>query len=135
MGHDLDPIPRPLGYEISSPRMRARLAGVLAAHWDATGALAAALAARPEGPDPTRPRSLDEVARDVAGLLAAGGTEAALSGYLRREEEAVLGPPADDAERQFRGSRRAFVRAALWRAARGLELPGDIPGASTTPPA
>jgi hypothetical protein len=131
VAHHTDPLPQHLALAAASPTMHARLERLLATHWDPAGTLARALSARPPGPDPTRPRSLGEVARDVAGLLAAGGTEADVGGYLRREELAVLGPPIDEAERDGRGARRGAARAALWRAVRGIPRPEDLPEATS----
>lgn len=120
MPHQSDPMPQALALAAGSPAMQAQLVAALARDWDPHGVVGAALAARPEAPDPTRPRSLADVARDVAGLLAAGGTESEVGGYLRREEVAVLPMPATAAEAELRRIRRDRVRVALWRLVRGL---------------
>ena len=126
MSHGTDPLPQGMAFAAGSPATLERLERALAAHWDPDGDLARALAARPDGPDPTRPRSLAEVARDVAGLLAAGATEADVGGYLRREERAVLpGDPTPD-ELALRHLRRDRVRAALWRVVRGIARADDL---------
>ena len=127
--HHADPLPQSLALAATQPAMLARLTELLSTHWDPDGRLAAALAARPEGPDPTRPRSLTDVARDVAGLLAAGAPEPDVGGYLRREEGAVLGAPATEAEAASRRTRRTRVRGALWRAVRGISRADELPDA------
>ena len=125
MAYKSDPFPPRLGMSASSPATQAALVRVLELHWDPDGTIARALAARPEGRDPTRPRTLAEVARDAAGLLAAGGTETDVGGYLRREERAVLPEPASEAEATERRQRRERTRQALWRTVRGIARADD----------
>jgi hypothetical protein len=102
-----------------SPPMLATLERLLAVHWDPDGVIRAALAARPPGPDPTRPRSLSAVAIEIAGILSSGGGEPEVSGYLKREELALFGPVEDEQLKARRRERRELVRGALWRAVRG----------------
>ena len=125
MAYKSDPFPPRLGMTAASPAMQAALVRVLETHWDPDGTIARALAARPEGRDPTRPRTLAEVARDAAGLLAAGGTESDVGGYLRREEWAVLPKPETEEEATARRQRRECTRQALWRTVRGIARPDD----------
>jgi hypothetical protein len=108
--------------------MLATLERLLAAHWDPDGVMRDALATRHTGRDPTRPRSLAQVATEVAGILSSGGGEREVSGYLKREELALFGPVADEDLKARRRERREFVRGALWRAVRGISRPGDLPG-------
>jgi len=115
------------------PETLGQAARLLAACWDPDGALARAMATRPEGPDPTRPRTMADAALESCGILAAGGPEAQVSGYLKREEMALLHEPADDAERVARRERRQGVALALWRLVRGIPHPSDGPGAAGVP--
>lgn len=107
--------------------MLATLEQVLAVHWDPNGEIRSALAARPDGPDLTRPRNLAQVAAEVAGILSSGGDETNVSGYLKREELSLFGSVQDDALKSRRRERREFVRGALWRAVREISRPGDLP--------
>ncbi len=109
------------------PETLAHAERLLVARWDPDGTIARAMAARPEGPDPTRPRTMADAALEACGILAAGGPEAQVSGYLKREEMALLQEPADDAELVARRERRQRVAAALWRLVRGITEPGDSP--------
>lgn len=109
--------------------MLATLEQLLAAHWDPDGVIRSAMATRPEEPDPTRPRSLAQVAAEVAGIISSGGGEPEVSGYLKREELALFGSVQDEVLKTRRRERREFVRGALWRAVRGISRPGDSPGA------
>ncbi len=111
--------------------MLATLERLLALHWDPDGVIRSALATRPAGPDPTRPRKLADVAIEIAGILSSGGGEPEVSGYLKREELALFGPVADEGLKTRRRERREFVRGALWRAVRGILRPGDLPGPPT----
>jgi hypothetical protein len=128
---DQDFLPPRLAEAATSPAMLATLEQLLAAHWDPDQVIRSALAVRPPGPDPTRPRSLAQVAAEVAGILASGGGEPEVSGYLKREELALFGPVQDEALRARRRERREFVRGALWRAVRGIPRAGDLPGPRT----
>ena len=68
----------------------ATIGAALQRQWDPDGALLLAATTR-DGDDTTVPRTYGDFALAIAGLLAAGGTEAEVSGYLRREEERLLG--------------------------------------------
>jgi hypothetical protein len=111
--------------------MLATLEQILVTHWDPDQVIRAARAVRPEGPDPTRPRSLAQVAAEVAGILSSGGGEPEVSGYLKREELAPFGSVQDVALKARRRERREFVRGALWRAVRRIPRPGDRAGPQT----
>ena len=108
--------------------MLATLERLLAEHWDPDQTIRGALAMRPLGPDATRPRDLGGVAAEVAGILSSGGSEADVSGYLKREELALFGVVTDEMLKALRRERREFVRGALWRAVRGIPRPGDLTG-------
>jgi hypothetical protein len=127
-------VPPALEAAAHTPPVLARLERLLIARWDPDGAIRAALADRPTHPDPTRPRTLAGVASEVAAILAAGGGEPDVSGYLKREELALFGPVADEALREARRVRREFVRGALWRAVRGISRPDDLPEATPDGP-
>lgn len=101
---------------------------LLAIRWDPDGILRRAMASRPESPDPTRPRTLADAAREACGVLAAGGPETQVSGYLRREEVALLEPPADEQEQIQRRERRQSAALALWRLVRGIPHPSEGEG-------
>jgi hypothetical protein len=128
MSRDPDFLPLRLAEAATSAAMLATLEQLLATRWDPDRVIWVALAARSEGPDPTRPRSLAQAAAEVAGILASGGGEPEVSGYLKREELALFGPVHDETLKARRRERREFVRAALWRAVRGIPRPGDLPG-------
>jgi hypothetical protein len=98
------------------PAVLAEVAQLLATHWDWDGALVRG-AQQVETPDPWQPRSLDEYALAVCGILAAGGPEAQVMGYLRREEEKLLGAA------RTTGEERSELARAAWRAVRGIALP------------
>jgi hypothetical protein len=121
-------LPLELMQAVMSPPILATLERLLAVHWDPDGAIANALASRPTGPDPTRPRSLAQVAVEVGAIFSGGGGEPEVSGYLKREELALFGPVADEQLKARRRERREFVRGALWRAVRGIARPDDLPG-------
>ena len=53
--------------------------------------------------------------QDVCGILAAGGSAAEVRGYLRREEEGLLG------EARSEGPTRGSIAATAWRIVRGIE--------------
>ena len=131
MSRTQDVLPLHLAQAATAPPMLATLERLLALHWDPDGVIRSALATRPAGPDPTRPRKLADVALEVAGILSSGGGEPEVSGYLKREELALFGPVADEGLKTRRRERREFVRGALWRAVRGILRPGDLPGAPT----
>lgn len=117
----------------ASPRYHARLAfdpavvaevrDLLARYWDPDGALAGAARAL-ETPDLAQPRSIADYALAICGMLAAGGAEADVSAFLRREEAKLLGEPRST------GHTRMPLARACWRAVRGLTPtvpPKDVP--------
>jgi hypothetical protein len=75
--------------------------------WDPSGRLAAAAARRR---DPSAPRSYDDFALVLCGMAAAGASQAAVLGYLRREEEALAGAAVTT------GHERGAVARGVWRA-------------------
>jgi|GEM_PF-4458798 hypothetical protein len=126
MSRERDFLPPHLVAKASSPLTLATLEQLLAAHWDPDGEIRRRLAVRPDGPDPTRPRNLGQVAAEVAGILGSGGDELQVGGYLKREEFALFGSVDDETLKTSRRARREFVRGALWRAVRGISRPGDL---------
>lgn len=108
------------------PDVVAEIAELLVRYWDPDGAVTGAARAL-ESRDLAQPRSIADYALAVCGILAAGGTEADVSGFLRREETKVLGEP------RSRGHTRMPLARACWRAVRGLApavLPADVPAAA-----
>ena len=105
------------------PAVLAEVRDLLARYWDPDGVIAAgahALATR----DLAQARSIADYALAVSGMLAAGGSEADVSGFLRREEAKLLGEPRSS------GHTRVPLARACWRAVRGLApavLPDDVP--------
>ena len=83
---------------VGDPAVIADVARVLADQWDPAG--------RFEAPDGTR--SPESHARAVLGILGTGFDLAAVSGYLRRAEEAALGAAESD------GRVRRTVGRAVW---------------------
>ena len=118
-------MPSYLGRAALAPETLVAGEELLALHWDPDGSLRRAMAVRPTMPDPTRPRTLADAGREACGVLAAGGPEADVSGYLRREEVALLAPPEDEAEQIERRERRQRAAIVLWRLVRGISLPSD----------
>lgn len=106
--------PRYHGRAAFDPAIVAAIAGVLQSHWDADGALLLA-AATNASVDITAPSTYLAFATAIAGLLAAGGSEAEVSRYLRLEEERLLG-----AARTTGHTRWPIARFA-WRAVRDLD--------------
>jgi hypothetical protein len=125
MSRDRDPFPRYHGRVALTSEVVEQAEALLARWWDPAGVLATAMRTRAAGPDPTRPRTLADAAREACGILAAGGPETQVSGYLKREELAVLAAPADDVEQIARRERRQRVALALWRLVRGISHPSD----------
>jgi hypothetical protein len=105
--------PRYHGRAAFDPTIVAAIAGVLRSHWDQDGALARAAEAS-LSEDQTLPKTYEAFATAIAGLLAAGGSEAEVSRYLRLEEERLLG-----ASRSTGHTRWPIARFA-WRAVRDL---------------
>jgi hypothetical protein len=108
------PGPRYHGRAAFDPAILAAIANVLQSHWDADGALQRAASA-----------TYLEFATAIAGLLAAGGSEAEVSRYLRLEEERWLG-----AARSTGKTRWPIARFA-WRAVRDF-APSPPPIAGTS---
>ena len=113
------PFPEYLGRAAGSPLVIAQVEAVLARAWDPDGELVkAAMSVNPS--DHGRLRTLAEFAAAVCGMLGAGGSEAEVSGYLRREEEAVW------EEARTTGDQRAAIAGAAWRIVRGIARPEDL---------
>jgi hypothetical protein len=93
-----------------------KIATALQMQWDPDGLLLHA-AAHAQSDDHTLARTYHDFALAIAGLLAAGGSEAEVSGYLRREEERLLG------EARSTGAIRWPLARLAWRAVRGIDLP------------
>jgi hypothetical protein len=107
------------GRAAGSPDVLAAVEALLAAYWDPNGEWQrAVLALAPL--DGGRARTLSQHAAAICGLLGAGGSEAEVMGYLRREEEAVW-PEARSA-----GGLRAAIAGAAWRIVRGVARPEDL---------
>jgi hypothetical protein len=91
------------------PAVIAEAARVIAATWDPGGQiLRAALLKRP--PDAAEPRSYSDYAIVLCGIAAAGGNQAAVMGYLRTEEETLLGQVVTT------GSERGAAARGVWKA-------------------
>jgi hypothetical protein len=91
------------------PQVIAEAARVIAATWDPSGqVLRAAHLKRPI--DAVEPRSYSDYARVLCGIAAAGGSQAAVMGYLRTEEETLLGQVVTS------GSDRGAAARGVWKA-------------------
>ena len=110
------PHPSDRGYPAVDPKVLAEIVENLRTHWDSDGVLLRAAVAK-AGSHPTRPRDYDAFATEIAGILGAGGSEAEVAGYLRREEERLLGVARST------GPTRWPIAQAAWRAVRGISLP------------
>jgi hypothetical protein len=110
------PSPPYHGRAAFDPTIVAAIAQVLRTMWDADGGLVLA-ATIASGDNPAQPRTYEDFALSIAGILGAGGSEAEVSGYLRREEERLLGVP------RLTGQARWLIAQAAWRAVRGISLP------------
>jgi hypothetical protein len=106
--------PRYHGRAAFDPAIVATIAEALRVHWDPDGALADAAAAMAASDD-SSPATYEQFALAIAGLLAAGGSEAEVSRYLRLEEERLLG-----AARSTGRIRWPIARFA-WRTVRDLD--------------
>jgi hypothetical protein len=93
---------------------------LLAERWDPSGTIARGLARRPTRGDGMAPRSMADAALQCCGILAGGGAPPHVSGFLRIHETAVLGEPADDAEKVERAHRRWHAGTGLWCLVRGV---------------
>lgn len=112
-------IPPFYGRAAFSPDVIRQVEAVLKRAWDANGELIrAAEVADPH--DYARPRTLTAYATAVCALLGAGGSEAQVCGYLRREEEALLGAARTIAQE------RGAIAGAAWRIVRGVARPEDL---------
>jgi hypothetical protein len=100
----------------SDPTMVAGIAQILRTSWDADGGLVRA-ASTASGGNPAQPRTYEGFALSIARILGAGGSEAEVSGYLRREEERLLGVA------RLTGQARWLIAQAAWRAVRGISPP------------
>lgn len=107
-------VPRYHGRAAFDPAIVAAIAAVLQSHWDADGALLRAASAN-ASVDATAPSTYLAFATAIAGLLAAGGSEAEVSRYLRLEEERLLGVARST------GHTRWPIARFAWRAVRDLE--------------
>jgi hypothetical protein len=108
------PTPRYHGRAAFDEAIVASIASVLQSHWDFDGALQrAATTSLPN--DRSLPRTYLEFATAIAGLLAAGGSEAEVSRYLRLEEERLLGTARST------GHTRWPIARFAWRAVRDLD--------------
>lgn len=97
----------------------AQVETLLARAWDPRGELVDA-ARSVEVHDHGRPRTLADFALGICGILGAGGSEALVCGYLRREEEAIWQSPRTS------GEERAVIARAAWRIVRGIARPEDL---------
>ena len=104
-----------LAHAAERPDVVARVAALLRTHWDPAAELVA-----PDGD-----RGTEAHARAALAILAAGGRQSEVVGYLRRAEEAALGAP-----RSHGGLRWALAEAIL-AAALGLPVP-EPPGDAAT---
>jgi hypothetical protein len=111
-------MPAPLyhGRAAFDPAIVAAIATILRTQWDSDGELALA-ASTAVSDDVIQPKTHEDFALAIAGLLGAGGSEAEVSGYLRREEERLLGTARST------GEARWPIAQAAWRAVRGSPLP------------
>ncbi len=73
------------------PPVLTAVAGLLRSVWDPNGRILRAAARTDDPAQPDAPRTYEDFARVLCGILAAGGNLADISGYLRREEERLLG--------------------------------------------
>lgn len=108
--------PRYHGRAAFDPEIVATIAGVLKSHWDADGALLEAASAH-ASVDATAPSTYLAFATAIAGMLAAGGSEAEVSRYLRLEEERLLGVARST------GHTRWPIARFAWRAVRDFAPP------------
>jgi hypothetical protein len=123
----LSPFPRYHARLAFDPAVVAEVRDLLACYWDPDGALAGAARAL-ETRDLAQPRSIAEYALAICGILAAGGAEADVSGFLRHEEAKLLGAA------RTTGHTRMPLARACWRAVRGLApalLRADTPAPLT----
>lgn len=111
--------PQYLGKAAGSAAVIAQVEALLARAWDPNGELVSA-ARLSDSRDHGRPRTLAEFAAAVCGILGAGGSEAEVSGYLRREEAALWELP------RTQGTERAAIAGAAWRIVRGISRPEDL---------
>lgn len=105
------------------PAVIAQVSELLARYWDPDGMLARA-AGKVETHDLAQPRTIADYALAICGMLDAGGGEADVSGFLRREESKLLGEPRST------GHTRMPLARACWRAVHGFApavLPQDAP--------
>jgi hypothetical protein len=82
---------------------------LLATLWDPNGEIVSAAVSRCDK-DSVEPRSCSDYAKVICGIAAAGGSQASLMGYLRREEEELFGTA------RTTGSERSAVARGVWKA-------------------
>ena len=87
----------------------AEVAALLVTTWDPNGRIIRNAVSR-RGQDSSEPRSYTEYATVSCGIAAAGGSQAAVMGYLRQEEEALLGASMTT------GKERGAVARGVWKA-------------------
>jgi hypothetical protein len=110
------PSPQYHGRAAFDPRIVAEIARVLRTVWDPDGVLGLA-ASTAAAKDSVEPGTHEEFALTIAGILGAGGSEAEVCGYLRREEERLTGAARST------GQLRWDIAQDAWRAVRGISLP------------
>ena len=87
----------------------AEVVALLTTTWDRNGRIIRNAASR-RGQDSSLPKSYSEYAMVLCGIAAAGGSQAAVMGYLRQEEEALLGASIST------GKERGAVSRGVWKA-------------------
>jgi hypothetical protein len=92
------------------PAVVEEVAQSLASSWDHDGAILRAAQALVDPRNPARPRNYGDYARAVIGFIAAGGSQAEISRFLRQEEETLLGA------QRTTGHARWTVARAAWTA-------------------
>jgi hypothetical protein len=112
------PSPPYHGRAAFDPAIVAEIAQTLRARWDADGELALAATVGAVG-DAAQPKTYEDFTLAIVGILGAGGSEAEVAGYLRREEERLIGVARST------GQTRWSIACTAWRAVRGISLPTE----------